>query len=231
MKKMINKIFALSLSLILILTATLPVNGQTSPELTVILKCGEDYISDAVFKIYLVAKKDENSRYVLTDEFKNSQWDLNSLSQENSREYAKNLSAFVKSKNIPSIREISTNKEGIALFENLKEGIYLVLGDGFDKGEISPFLAEIPVWDENGKLIYSVTAMPKTKLTTPDERTTRETATEKETEAPREEKKSEEKLPLTGQLLWPVFLLLSAGLLLIIFGIICRRSEENEAKE
>lgn len=43
-------------------------------------------------------------------------------------------------------------------------------------------------------------------------------------------KPAEPKLPQTGQLWWPVPVLLAVGLLLVLIGLICRRGIENEER-
>lgn len=103
---------------------------------------------------------------------------------------------------------------GKVVFENLPAGLYVVLQtkgqvtEGFDP--IRPFLISLPRW-ENGQYVYEITADPKVPLETqPTEPPT--------TQPPTEPKPTEPNLPQTGQLNWPVPILIAMGLALLVAG-------------
>ena len=117
-------------------------------------------------------------------------------------------------------------KDGTAQFENLQTGLYLIVQDtpapGFSK--VGAFLISLP-YLSNGTYQYQVTAAVKSEL---DRQT--ETVPTKPTE-PSEPMESTTpkppKLPQTGQLNWPVPLLVTAGLGMIVLGLILRRKKED----
>ena len=93
----------------------------------------------------------------------------------------------------------------------LTPGLYLMVMSKTspEKAEFAPFLFSLP--DPQGN--YQIVASPKPSV-------------EKKKEPNKTTKSSTpsgDKLPQTGQLWWPVPVLLMAGLLLIIFGWVCRR--------
>ena len=106
-------------------------------------------------------------------------------------------------------------KDGLAEFTGLSAGLYLVVQSAKSDGEreINPFLISIP-GKETEKDRYNVNASPKMgkiqKETTPPP---------KDNTPP-----SGGKLPQTGQLWWPVAVLLAAGVILLGVGVFRRRS-------
>lgn len=231
MKKIMNKILAMPVCLILILTITLTATAASASSLTVVLKNGDKAIDNAAFKIYYVAEITDSSDYMLVDDFKNSDINLNEYNQNNGSDYADRLKSYTEKNNILPVYEKVTDINGKAVFENIKNGVYLVVGGDFNNGKVNPFLVELPSRDENGTLTYHVTAMPKSEIINPEDKTETNKTTEIETTNHNNENGNEEALPRTGQLWWPVFTLSAVGLLLIIFGLIFRRSEEVEEKK
>lgn len=101
--------------------------------------------------------------------------------------------------------------EGTARFENLETGLYLVYqttqdaSDGF--APIKPYLISVPYLSD-GKYFLDVTAKPKVPL---------EEAPPVPTE-PEPTKPTDSHLPQTGQLNWPVPILVVGGLVLFLLG-------------
>ena len=98
--------------------------------------------------------------------------------------------------------------KGSVTVGSLTPGLYLMVmtKTSPEKATFAPFLFTLP--DPQGN--YQIKASPKPSVT------------KTETEKPPTEKPPT-KLPQTGQLWWPVPVLILAGLLLIILGWICRR--------
>lgn len=98
--------------------------------------------------------------------------------------------------------------KGSVTVGNMIPGLYLMVmtKTSPEKAEFAPFLFTLP--DPEGN--YQVKASPKPSV--------KKTETEKPPE-----KKPSKKLPQTGQLWWPVPVLILAGLLLVILGWVCRR--------
>ena len=106
-------------------------------------------------------------------------------------------------------------KKGIAEFRNLSFGLYLVAQKTAASGYkmTASFLVSVP-YLEDGAYVYNVKADPKTDL----EREVVPTPTEKPSTP-----SGGGKLPQTGQLWWPVPVLICMGLGCIAVGLIRRR--------
>lgn len=103
------------------------------------------------------------------------------------------LAAYVKEQDLPGeIRQI--DKEGRVTFENLAHGVYLLTQKVPAEGYLpmKPFIVSLPI-SLNGQLIYEIDAFPKLQ--------------------------PKEKLPQTGQLIWPAWAFIGAGLAFIGIGL------------
>ena len=110
------------------------------------------------------------------------------------------------------------NDSGIAVFGDLKAGLYLIVqkqaAEGYDA--IQPFLVTVPIM-ENGQYVYDVDAHPKAG--TSSRKTTQTPPTQEVLSA----------LPQTGQLNWPVPVLAVTGAVLVAAGVVLKkRSGQNE---
>lgn len=112
----------------------------------------------------------------------------------------------------------TVNDSGIAVFGDLKAGLYLIVqkqaAEGYDA--IQPFLVTVPIM-ENGQYVYDVDAHPK--VGTASRKTTQTPPTQEVLSA----------LPQTGQLNWPVPVLAVTGAVLVAAGVVLKkRSGQNE---
>ena len=109
-------------------------------------------------------------------------------------------------------------EDGKATFSNLTFGLYLVVqktaASGY--GKTAPFLVSVPYLYAD-EYQYDVTSQPKTDL-----------GREVKPTAPPSSGGGGGKLPQTGQLWWPVPLLICAGLGCIAVGLFRRREDRNE---
>lgn len=112
-------------------------------------------------------------------------------------------------------------EKGIVIFEDLEPGLYLLVqykaAAGYNKA--NPFLVSLPKM-ENGKYSYEVDASPKVNIK-------QDTDNKKPVTSP----KTTSKLPQTGQLNWPIPLLVVSGMLLFAIGwVLCfgRKKNDNE---
>ena len=106
-------------------------------------------------------------------------------------------------------------KKGIAEFRNLSFGLYLAVQEtaASGYGKTKPFLVSVP-YLADGDYCYDVKTVPKTDL----EREVAPTPTQKPSTP-----SGGGKLPQTGQLWWPVPVLICMGLGCIAVGLIRRR--------
>ena len=158
--------------------------------------------------------QEENGNYdfALTAEFAGSKASLGDIQ---SARLAKDLAAYATGCGIAGLtKEIGNNGE--ASFTNLELGLYLVVqnkaADGYSKADA--FLVSIPM-SENGTYIYTVDASPKVEL-------------EKAPVPTTPSKPSEPTLPQTGQLNWPIPILVILGLCLFTVGWMLRFGKKRD---
>ena len=110
--------------------------------------------------------------------------------------------------------QVVSIQNGRVSFSGLRPGLYLVMQaeDSKDDVAIIPFLISIPF---EGK--YQITAAPKSGIKVPDKPGT------PPPDKPKKKPKKGRRIPRTGQLWWPVAAGLSAGVVLIIAGILVRK--------
>lgn len=158
-----------------------------------------------LFQVARLYKSDEQNAFVLTDDFSDCGILLTDISFA---EFADKCAVFAAENNVEGMsKEIGA--DGKVYFDNLSTGLYLIAQKSVTLGDfspISPFLVSIPE-EKDGKYIYDIDASPKIELkknTPPNEDITKP--------------KPDTLLPQTGQLNWPIPLLATAGLVLLILG-------------
>lgn len=140
-----------------------------------------------------------------------------------SPDLAKSAAKAVEEKKIAAVKTVTIGSNGTAEFSDLALGLYLVAQKTAASGYkmTASFLVSVP-YLEDGAYVYNVKADPKTDL----EREVKPTPTQKPSTP-----SGGGKLPQTGQLWWPVPVLICMGLGCIAVGLIRRRegSERNGA--
>ena len=134
------------------------------------------------------------------------------LSEENlTPELAKELAGMVKTSDgiMPSSFE-----DGVVTFDGLELGLYLIVQTKnlFVYEKITPFLVSVPLWDEDHYL-YEIGVSEKFEL-------------KKRPSVPDSPDEPGDTLPQTGQVKWPVPVLLTIGLMLIVSGATLRRKSK-----
>ena len=140
-------------------------------------------------------------------------------------------------KKAQTLKNLSTKeigRTGYVEFEDLPVGLYVIFQEKAAKGykAIRPFLVSIPYKDKDGKLTYRVNAIPKpevaTKEPTPTPTPTTTPSTKPTPTPPGTTPPSGGgKLPQTGQLWWPVPVLVMLGLIFFALGWKIRRKAER----
>lgn len=158
-----------------------------------------------------------------------------SLSEMGEESFAQRLSEIVDGRKLDVLTQ-QIDSSGKARFGFLETGLYVFYQTsapaGFEK--INPFTVSIPMV-EDGEYIYDINASPKPRPLVP-ETTTEEPTTE---DAPGDEPTTgetptappapeEPELPRTGQLKWPVPVVGSAGLIMIVTGVLINRPGRKE---
>ncbi len=166
-------------------------------------------VKDRALTIYQVAEltmNDETMGYSYTGDFANCG---EALDVED-RSLAGKLVEYASGNGINGTAA-SVNEDGKVVVENLSLGIYLIAQTAASEEyyRFNPFLVTIP-YDKDGEWVYEVDAEPKVEVTTPDK--------PNKPEKPKTPTTPGSRLPNTGQLNWPIPVLLIAGLLLLIIG-------------
>lgn len=161
----------------------------------------------------------------LTSSFKESGIALTEVSESDAgmKDLASKLETYVKNHNITG-KAVTADEKGQASWSNLRLGLYLVLHTTPAKGydPMHAFLVTVPRYLD-GAYVYQVKANPKAG--------TANTSIEKTPEPTPTPAVSGGKLPQTGQLWWPVPVLVFAGILFVLVGWYRRRCCEKKNSE
>ena len=181
-------------------------------------------IANAQVDIYLVAS-DDGIEALLTPGFAGSGFDLDTLENmtgADNKAKASELAAYALAQKVPVTATKTTDANGAVKFDNIEQGLYLVRESASPAGHapINAFLITIPQY-LNGEAVYEVDAAPKTG-TSDVQPTPSPTPTSGPTPTP------EPRLPQTGQLWWPVYVLVGAGLVFCLLGVTVLRKKGHE---
>lgn len=169
----------------------------------------------ALYKVGDVVEDDGNYSFVPVEAIKA---DISEFGDIQSADLAEKLAKLEKKLTSVTAKPVTIDKKGTATFSDLKFGLYLVVqktaASGY--GKTSPFLVSVPyLYKDEYK--YNVTSQPKTDLEREVKPTTPPSSG------------GGGKLPQTGQLWWPVPVLVCAGLGCIAVGLIRRREAGDES--
>ena len=169
----------------------------------------------ALYKVGDVAENDGNYSFVPVEAIRG---DIPEFGDIESPELAGKLAKLEKKLTPVTADPVTVGKDGKATFSNLTFGLYLVVQKTAASGyrKIAPFLVSVPYLYRD-EYQYELTSQPKTDL-----------EQEVKPTSPPSSGGGGGKLPQTGQLWWPVPLLICAGLGCIAVGLFRRREDRNE---
>lgn len=224
-----KRIVSLLTALILLCSLSTAAFAHEVPDLTkdgsvsVTMHCGSATVSGGTLKLYRVGEVAENNgdySFALTGDFMGFNGSLTDLQ---SADLAEDLAAYAADHSLQG-ETATVGSDGKALFDELELGLYLLVqetaADGYYKAE--PFLVSVPYF-ESGSYLYDVDASPKVELE--QEPAGDEPKDDTPAKTP---SKTPTKLPQTGQLNWPVPVLVLAGLTLMIMGLVIRRNGKRD---
>ena len=115
----------------------------------------------ALYHVATVTSKNNKLVYTYTDSFKDCNGDLSDLTNST---LTTDIKQCVTEETEVSQKQ-TTNKDGVAVFENLELGLYLVKQTNKVLGysDIDPFLIKFPK-EEDNKWVYDIKAEPKTDI-------------------------------------------------------------------
>ena len=122
--------------------------------LTMVVRTGEQTLSDMNVSIYQVGDIDESGRLYFTGEFLERTENLNGLTASESKELASKLFSFIQERQVSVLRQQRTNEVGETVFSDLERGVYLLQVDSVVREQIrydtSPTLITIPFDNQAG---------------------------------------------------------------------------------
>jgi hypothetical protein len=220
-----KKILTLLLVLSILLTLPLITNAHDVPQdrsdcsIEVIVRYDGENVDGGTLTAIKVGYVDEDDgNYFFSQEFTNAR--MEDIASPNAPKTQKEFYNNNKS-NHDFYTQTQTVKDGKATFSGLSTGVYLIVqnkaANGFSK--MGAFLVSVP-YMEDGEYQYHVTAAIKSEL----ER-------EPEPTDPPPTEPGDPKLPQTGQLNWPIPLMVAAGLGFFVVGwVLCfgKKREQHE---
>lgn len=210
-----NRIAALLLAVLLFCVLPVTANAHEVPDqnrkgtITVEMKYDGEAITGGTLTAYRVGQIQENDgnfSFAKTFDMETFSGDYADIS---SVKLAEDAAAFVREQGIRTYAT-AKNIEGKASFSNLELGLYLIIqtepSDGYEP--LKPFLVSVPM-NEDGHYVYEVNAEGKMQFY-------------QEPKPTKPSKPSDPTLPQTGQLNWPVPVLVVLGLILFLTGwVLC----------
>lgn len=213
----------ITLLMALLLLSCIPVRARAEAgidmtrrgSITVTMHLGKEPVPGGTLTMYRVAEvreDDGNYSFGLTGDFASYP---GSIADLNAPELAGSLAEY--GKNFTGRTE-TVDKQGTVRFDDLEPGLYLFVQKTPAKGysAVSPFLVSLP-YRSGDTYVYDVDAGTKMEL-------------EKEPTPTQPPEEPGDKLPQTGQLWWPVPLLMMAGLTFLVVGFL-RRKEGAEREK
>lgn len=221
MKRIFTFLLTLSVLLCISLTAyahDVPVDRNDCSIEVIVRYDGENVNGGTLTAIKVGYVDEEDGNYFFSQEMTNIR-----LEDITSPEAPKTQKDFYNNNknNYDFYTQTQSVKDGKATFSGLSTGLYLIVQEkaasGFSK--MDAFLVSVP-YMEDGEYQYHVTASIKSEL----ER-------EPEPTEPPPTKPDDPKLPQTGQLNWPIPVLLASGAALLCLGCFLRygRREDDNA--
>ncbi len=239
MKVNIKRILALLLSVMFVFLMGLTALAVDVPDedrlcsVTLVMNYRGDPVGGGSLSIYRVGEvveDDGNYSFAPTGDFADCGETFNDLEDA---ELAVRLKRFAERNSIAAVSTRKIGSDGKVSFDKLPIGLYMIVQNQAAPGfkNIAPFLISLP-YMEDGKYQYDLLAEPKTELEPkPDEDPdpTPETPPAPEDD-PKPSVPDEPKLPQTGQLWWPVPMLICVGLILVLVGIVLSRRKEIDER-
>lgn len=216
----------ISILIALLLLGSLPAAALAHPvpeegrsgSITVTVRYGDKLVSGGTLKLFRVgeiAENDGNYSFLPTGGF--AEWGRG-FADIQSSELAADLASYASSQKLTGTTKL-IGTSGRVTFSALEQGLYLLVQNtpAYGYSKLSPFLVSLPYLDGD-EYIYDVTASAKSELEREPE----------PTEPPKTPTFPGGKLPQTGQLWWPVPVLILCGLLCIAVGLFRRRRTSDE---
>ena len=162
MRERINNKFLLCIAGLLIFVCTIQVYADTQQygSISIALTEGRkgtsrEYVEFSCTKVGEIV----NGEYRLKEEFLSLSVNFNKIESANDME---DIAEKLGTMDINAERVLLTDKNGKLCFSGLTTGVYFLKATNIEKYEqIKPFLISIPTFNEEGKMNYDITVIPK----------------------------------------------------------------------
>lgn len=223
MKTIQKKIIVMLMMAMLVLMGVCPSPASAANEVGRVLLtpiCMNDgkTVKGTAFAIYRVA--DFNAgKFTVVDALKEADIDL---SQWQTEKQANKMAAEVKRRHVPVAAQVTAQADGMVVFDGVSKGLYLVVQTKTAQGMTSalPFAVSMPMQTQaGGEWRYEVSAQPKVEIEQkPQVPSKPEGLLKPSTPTTPPAKPSLPDLFQTGQLFWPIPLLVVGGCVAIGCG-------------
>lgn len=168
-----RKVLGVVLTLTLLLSfvafsaeAATAVDTQIPGSLTLTYSYDGQPFSGITVGIYRVADISQYADFTLTGAFSQLPVEVNKVkTQQEWKQVASTLSAYVTAQSIPADREAVTDQDGVVSFSGLPLGLYLVAGVRAEQKngycQFDSFMISVPDLNEQDEWVYDVVAKPK----------------------------------------------------------------------
>lgn len=200
-------------------------------ELKIVCKEVEEPLAGIAFSLYQIASLEETGELVVDPVFSQFPVDIRGENDEAWNALTDTLADYVTECQMEAAAEGVTDSDGVlclpAQGDVLPQGLYLVVAERYTKEncyyDVAPFMLQLPTLNtQEHRWDYQVTVVPKyTMDAVPETPDTDGGGTDDSTG------NGPETLPQTGQLWWPVPILLCAGLVLVLLGYLRGRGVED----
>ncbi len=160
-----KRIYPMLLCVLLLFGAVTPVFAVETGSITVLFRHEEQPVADASFALYKAAEWKE-SGYALADPF--SSYSVRTPDDPSSEEWktlASTLAAYADRDGIEPLTTVKTDANGELTFAGLETGLYLVIGEMVQSGDLllfpQPMLVTVPFRKADGTDDLNVVVEPK----------------------------------------------------------------------
>ncbi|MDO5147256.1 MAG: hypothetical protein Q4D60_09655 [Eubacteriales bacterium] len=143
-----------------------PYDAEAEGSITVQLqdiKKNMENVQLALYKVGVIDTSQNNIRFAIVEELKNTNVDLNRLtSGDDVVKAGEMLESSIRSQQMKPLKTVVTNEAGQAVFPSLEQGMYLIRQETKGSyGTVQTILTAIPQIEDGEHWLYDVTAYPK----------------------------------------------------------------------
>ncbi|MDO5560662.1 MAG: hypothetical protein Q4F95_13860 [Oscillospiraceae bacterium] len=198
---------------------------QTGQSITIDCQCGGVSVNGMEWRLYKVADM-VNRDLTVTDTFQKYAAVFDLSTPEEMKSLASDLQSYVLAQKPEPDNTLKTSEDGTAVFRDLDNGCYLAVSDSICLDDTVYYASPVLVCIDgpgigDGESPYNVLTKPKIESHYPDDNPDTDITTDNiwmTTPEPSVSVTKTEPLPQTGQLWWPVPLLVCTGIILFAAG-------------